>query len=359
MQPLARAANPPRRLHVGTYAPQGEGIYSFTIGPDGELTPVGLTANPGSPSWLVADTTAQRVYAAEEGADHVAVYAADATGRLALLQRLPSGGHGPAQMSLGAGRLWVANYSDGRFAALAMQGDGRLGAAQSWLGCPEGACGPDASQATRRPPGSFALGGHEGPHAHMIEISPDGRWLLGTDLGRDRLLVWPLTAEIPMAPRHAVALPRGGGPRHFVCHPTQPGLVYVLQEQASLLATVAFSDDGARVLDEVSVLPEGFAGTSHASGLLLAPGGQHLYAFNRLHDSLAVVSLAQPRAPRVVDHHWVHGSFPRSACRVGRHLYVCNQRSDHLSHFDTSRPEAPRFTGRQTPVPTPAGACAL
>jgi 6-phosphogluconolactonase (cycloisomerase 2 family) len=55
----------------------------------------------------------------------------------------------------------------------------------------------------------------------------------------------------------------------------------------------------------------------------------------------------------------VHGSYPRSACIAGTHLYVCNQRSDQLSHFNLGRPEAPRFTGRQTAVPSPAGACTL
>ena len=156
-----------------------------------------------------------------------------------------------------------------------------------------------------------------------------------------------------------LALSAGSGPRHFVFHPQDPGLVYVLQEESSTLSTVALTADGPRLVDEISVLPAGFAGTSYASDLLVAPGGRHLYALNRLHDSLAVLSLADPHQPRLLDHHWVHGSFPRSACQAGRHLYVCNQRSDQLSHFDVSRPEAPRFTGRQTPVPSPSGACSL
>ena len=91
----------------------------------------------------------------------------------------------------------------------------------------------------------------------------------------------------------------------------------------------------------------------------MAPGGRHLYALNRLHDSIAVLSLDDPHAPRLLDHPWVRGSYPRSACIAGTPMYVCNQRSDQLSHFDLSRPEAPRFTGRQTGVPSPAGACAV
>lgn len=354
----APPATTPRFLHVGTYAPAGQGIYRFAIADDGALQPLGVTPNTGSPSWLLVDAARQLVYAAEEGANHVAVYA-HARGALTLLQREPSGGASPCHLSLGAGRLWAAHYADARFAALAVQADGRLAAADSWPSCAGDDCRPGPRRAAKAPPGSQADSGHDAPHAHMLEPSPDGRWLLGTDLGRDRLLVWPLTASTPGAPAHELALSAGSGPRHFVFHPQDAGLVYVLQEESSTLSTVALTADGPRLVDEISVLPAGFAGTSYASDLLVAPGGRHLYALNRLHDSLAVLSLADPRQPRLLDHHWVHGSFPRSACQAGRHLYVCNQRSDQLSHFDVSRPEAPRFTGRQTPVPSPSGACSL
>lgn len=358
LMPATAAPLPPRFLHVGSYAPLGQGLYSFAIAANGGLKPLGITPNAGSPSWLAAHEG--RVYAAEEGGDHVAVYAQDEAGALQLLQRQPSGGRGPAHLSIAAGQVWVAHYGDARFAALALQADGRLGEAASWPSCAGADCSPGPTRAVKAPPGSQASSGHEAPHAHMIQLSPDGRWLLGTDLGRDRLLVWPAAAGAPTAPAQELALSPGSGPRHFAFHPGDPRWVYVLQEESSTLSTVELgAAAGPRLRSEVSVLPEGFAGTSYASDLLLAPGGRHLYALNRLHDSLAVLSLARPAAPHLLDHHWVHGSYPRSACRAGRHLYVCNQRSDQLSHFDLGRPESPRFTGRQAAVPSPAAACAL
>jgi 6-phosphogluconolactonase len=352
----ALAASPARFLHVGTYAPLGQGLYSFAIAADGALKPGAVTSNAGSPTWLATD--GQRVYAAEEGGSHVAVYVQDARGRLTLLQREPSGGQGPVHLSLDAACVWVAHYGDARFAALPLLADGRVGAAESWASCTID-CRPGPPQAAKAPPGSQACSGHDAPHAHMIQASPDGRWLLGTDLGRDRLLAWPLSATKSRGASQELALSPGSGPRHFVFHPQDASLVHVLQEESSTLSTIQLTPDGPRLVDEISVLPVGFAGTSYASDLLVAPGGRQLYALNRLHDSIAVIALDTPRMPRVLDHHWVHGSYPRSACVAGSHLYVCNQRSDQLSHFDLSRPELPRFTGRQTAVPSPAGACAL
>jgi 6-phosphogluconolactonase (cycloisomerase 2 family) len=357
MTPTVTASPAPRFLHVGTYAPLGEGIHSFALAADGSLRPAGVTPNSHSPSWLAAHDG--RLYATEEAGDAITVYSADSSGRLTLTQRQPSGGRGPAHLSIAAGQVWVANYGDGRFAALPLAADGHLGAPASWPSCTGPDCRPGPTRPHKAPPGSQANSGHDGPHAHMIEVSPDGRWLLGTDLGLDRLLVWPLGTGAPDTAPHSLTLSPGSGPRHFAFHPQEPRWVYVLQETSSTLSTVELTAEGPRLLDETPVLPAGFVGTSYASGLLVAPGGRYLYALNRLHDSLAVVSLAQPRRPRVLDHHWVHGSTPRSACRVGRHLYVCNQRSDHLAHFDLGRPESPRFTGRQTAVPSPAGACSL
>ncbi len=357
MPATAAPSSSPRFLHVGSYAPAGQGIYSFAIAADGGLKLLGLTSNANSPSWLTAHDG--RIYAAEEGDDHVAVYAQDAAGRLQLLQRQPSGGRSPAHLSIAAGRAWVAHYGDARFATLALQADGSLGAADSWPSCAGDDCRPGPQKAAKAPPGSQANSGHDAPHAHMIQVSPDGHWLLGTDLGRDRLLAWPRPDGRPQTAAQELALSPGSGPRHFAFNPHEPRWVYVLQEESSTLSTVELTASGPRLRDEIPVLPAGFAGTSYASDLIVAPGGRHLYALNRLHDSLAVISLARPAAPHLLDHHWVHGSYPRSAGRAGQHLYVCNQRSDQLSHFHLGRPESPRFSGRQTAVPAPAGACAL
>jgi 6-phosphogluconolactonase len=354
----AFAAPPPRFLHVGSAGLPGQGLYSFALGADGGLAPLGVTPNPHGPSWLAADAATRRVYAAEEAGDHIAVYAQGQDGWLTLLARAPSGGRGPVHLALGAERLWVAHYGDARFAELVRLPDGGLGEARSWPSCAGTDCRPGPARAASAPPGSQANSGHDAPHAHMVQPSPDGRWLIGTDLGRDRLIVWPLEGASAANARE-LALSPGSGPRHFVFHPADATLAYVLQEESCTLSTVALTPDGPRLLDEVSVLPAGFAGTSYASDLRVAPGGRHLYALNRLHDSIAVLSLDEPRRPRLLDHHWVHGSYPRSACIAGAHMWVCNQRSDQLSHFDLGRPEAPRFTGRQTAVPAPAGACAL
>src|SRR5581483_957728 len=85
--------------------------------------------------------------------------------------------------------LLVANYGSGQIAVLAIQPDGSLGEATDVV-APQGTLGP--ARAAAAAPGSFAVSGHTGSHAHMIATDPSGRFVLSTDLGYDRVYVWTL-----------------------------------------------------------------------------------------------------------------------------------------------------------------------
>lgn len=71
---------------------------------------------------------------------------------------------------------------------------------------------------------------------------------------------------------------------------------------------------GLRLLDEISVLPAGYAGTSHASDLLLAPDGRLLYALDRLFDAVSLLALDGQGQARLLDHVWTRrGAFSTCA----------------------------------------------
>ena len=83
-------------------------------------------------------------------------------------------------------------------------------------------------------PGQRPRGGRqEGPHAHSIGPSPDGRFVLACDLGIDRDGVPPGPDGQPFGPCWRTIPRRGGqsssGPRYFAFHPRLP-YVYVVNE---------------------------------------------------------------------------------------------------------------------------------
>jgi 6-phosphogluconolactonase len=375
---LTQQRQGPRLVYVGAYSsPQGpegshgngQGILLFHMNPaTGQLTQRELFANGSNPSWLAFDASHTHLYAANETSDYqgtnsgsVSAFTIDrSNGHLTLLNTVSSEGAGPAHLSVhpGGKHVLVANYHGGTVAVLPIQPNGALGKATE-VKHNQGAIGP--VHAASAPPGSFAISGHDRPHAHMIQADPSGQFVLASDLGLDQILVWKfdvekstLTANDPPF----VSLPPGDGPRHFTFHPNGRWL-YSLQEEGSTL--VLFDYDAGRgkltARQTISTLPKGFSGTNFTSEVLISPDAKFLYAANRLHDSIAYFSIGSDGALTYAGEEWTRGDYPRSFTidPSGSFLYSCNQRGDAIATFRVDRKTGRlTFTGEYTPVGTPA-----
>jgi 6-phosphogluconolactonase (cycloisomerase 2 family) len=133
---------------------------------------------------------------------------------------------------------FVANYLGGSIAVLPILAGGKLGSAVDTHRDTDSLGSRHASDA---PGGSFAISGHDSPHAHMIAPDPYNKFVLATDLGQDRIYVYRFDSAsgriTPLEDSPFVSLPSGDGPRHFAFHPNGRWL-YSLQEESS---TIAFS----------------------------------------------------------------------------------------------------------------------
>jgi 6-phosphogluconolactonase len=347
----------------------GRGIHLFEVNRNmGELAPSGIYQMGTSPSCLAVNASGTRLYSANEtdrvGQDHhgtVSAFAIDATsGDLELLNTVASRGAGPTFVSLPpAGRfLLVANYFGGSVAVLPILADGKLGDATD-IKADVGPIGPTA--ATNAPPGSFAVSGHDRTHAHMIQADPSGRFVLHVDLAMDQIFVWRFDEQagvLSPAETAAVALPPGDGPRHFCFHPNGRWL-YSIQEEGSTVVLFDFEATTGRLTPRqtVSTLPPGFAGSNFCSAILVSADGRFVYAGNRLHDSIAVFSIAADGTLTFVTEEWTRGDYPRSFAfdPAGEFLYCCNQRADNVTVFRVDRDSGGlAFTGLYTPVGNPS-----
>lgn len=372
---LQRAPSSRVLAYAGTYsapgggAPgRGQGIHVLEMNPaTGALAERDVVKTTANPTWLSLDRTRTHVYVANEvaagdtGMGSVGAYAIDrASGQLTLLNSVSSEGAGPAHLSIHpAGKhALVANYGAGTSAVLPIQPDGRLGTASD-VKRHQGTVGP--ARASSAPPGSFAISGHDRPHAHMIEADLSGRFVFTADLGLDQILVWrfdeangALTANDPPS----VALPPGDGPRHFAFHPKGRWL-YSLQEEASTVVT--FDYDAAagqlRAVQTVSTLPRGFSGTNFTSEIAISPDGRFVYVANRLHDSIAWLAIGKQGRLTWEGEEWTRGDYPRSFTidPTGRFLFSCNQRSDAIACFSIDAKSGRlTFTGQYTAIGSPA-----
>jgi 6-phosphogluconolactonase len=361
--------------YVGTYTGahgaqgHGEGIELFKLDlVTGELSRHAPAVKTPNPSWLALHPSKKFLYCVNEvddfegGNGSMSAFAIDpVTGALSALNRVSSKGPIPAYCSVDPdGKFaFVANYGGGSIAVLPILADGSLGQAVDFHQ-DRGAVG--SIHATDAPPGSFAISGHDAPHAHMIAADPHNRFVLATDLGQDRIYTYRFDratgklAAPPGAP--FVSLPTGDGPRHFAFHPNGHWL-YSIQEEASTVVFFHYdpSTGSLHAQQTVSALPPDFAGTSFGSEILVAPDGKALYAANRLHDTVAVFSIGAEG--RLIHRGEVStmADLPRH-CGIdpqGKFLFVCNQQGDSITSFRIE-PGAglPAFTGKYTAVGSPS-----
>ena len=291
----------------------------------------------------------------------VSAFAVDrASGQLTLLNTVPSGGVGPtyARLHQDGRHLFVANYAGGSVAVLPLLEDGRLGPATQVVRT-TGTVGP--KRAASAPPGSFAISGHDMPHAHQILPDPAGRFVIAPDLGLDRLFVWAFDATrglLTPAATPSIALPPGDGPRHVAFHPNGRWL-YSIQEEGSTM--VLFDYDartgGLTSRQTLSTLPPGYAGSNFTSGIAVSADGRFVYGANRLHDSLAIFAVGRDGTLQWVGEEWTRGDYPRSFTLDpnGQFLYCCNQRADHVTTFRVDKARGTlTFTGQYTAVGNPS-----
>ena len=347
----------------------GRGIHIFEMNrATGVLTPSGTFDSGTSPSCLVLNSAGTRLYSSNEtdrvGEDKegsISAFAiSPANGQLALLNTIPSGGAGPTYISLHpTGKfLFVANYHGGSVAVLPILPDGRLGPATD-VKKDSGTVGPRKS--ADAPPGSFAFSGHDRTHAHMIAPDPSGRFVLHVDLALDQIFIWKFDEKLGVLtlndPR-AIAFPPGSGPRHFCFH-ANGHWFYSLQEEASNIVLFDYDPSKGRLTARrtISALPPGYAGSNFCSEILVSSDGRFVYVGNRLHDGIALFSVARNGELKFVTEEWTRGDYPRSFNfdPTGQFLYCCNQRADNVTAFRVDRKTGRlAFAGHYTPVGNPS-----
>ena len=309
----------PMRLvaYAGGYAST---ITWFSVdGATGALSPSGsLAALGASPSFLAHNAAMTNLYAVDENATgRVGAYAIDpASGSLAFLDAVSSGGNGPAFLSVdGTGKfVLVANYGDGTVSVLPVGVGGRVGAASD----------------TRT----------AGAEAHMIIADPSNHFVFVPCKGVDYVAQYVFDAVAgtltPNAVPH-VSTAAGAGPRHLAFHPGGR-FAYLINETNSTMTAYAF-DSAAGTLAPIethSTVPAGFSGTNTAAEVWVHPSGRWVLGSNRGDDSIVVFSIAPSTGKMtLVGFTKAGGQTPRDFALdpAGTWLYAADQDSGLVVPF--------------------------
>jgi 6-phosphogluconolactonase len=371
--PLPAQATAPAAVYayafVGTYTPNGGGIYLFRLDrSSGALTQLQVFDDIRNPTWLAINPAQTCLYAVSEIDNYqgthtgaVVSYAIDSENlQIRRLGVVSSAGALPAHASVhpSGNFVFAANSGGGNVAVFPVGQAGALGEATDV----RPSVGPrHHARAMDDPPGQFAVSDHDGPHLHMVASDPSGQFVIANDAGLDLTLVWRfdaqagrlLPADVPV-----IAAPSGAAPRHFAFHPNGR-VFYNLYEHDAKIAVYDYdaAKGGLKPKQLVSALPPKFGGSNLSSEIIITADGRYLYVSNRLHSSIATFAVANDGQLRMISDVWVHGDSPR--CLTidpgGEYLYSCNQKGDSITSFRISPPTGGlQFTGRFEPVGSPA-----
>lgn len=170
-------------------------------------------------------------------------------------------------------------------------------------------------------------------HPHCAVFTPDGTWILATDMGADEVLAFPFdpeTGHVGDKVRAFRAAP-GSGPRHVVARGDR---VYLLNELNNTLVVLR-RDPGGMLseLQTVDTLPDDFTDFSHTAHLELSADGRHLYVSNRGHDSIMACDVLE--SGLVDRRRWFPcgGRWPWFFALRGDRMLVANTQSDNVTIF--------------------------
>lgn len=344
-------------VYFGTYTSgDSKGIYRAEFDSStGTLSDPTLAAETKNASFLALHPAGKHLYAVNEVSDTdgkpvgaVSAFSLEpATGNLTLINWSSTKGAGPCHLIVAPGGTHVlaANYGGGSAVCIPIKADGSLAEASSFVQHAGSSVNPSRQK---------------GPHAHSINLDPDGNFAVVADLGLDQVLVYRFNPEhgtlTPNDPPY-VMTPLGGGPRHFAFHPSGQ---FGYTNNEILLSVTAFRYDGSQgvlsPIQTISTVPDGtgLQGNSTAE-IRVHPNGKFLYVSNRGPDSLAVYSIEQntgmlTRVGIVPS----GGKIPRNFNLTpdGAYLLAAHQNSDNIVVFkinaETGLPEP---TGREINVP--------
>lgn len=325
---------------VGTYTQgKSEGIYRYRF--DSQSGKIDLqprqVIKSENPSWLTLSDDQRRLFVVNENGPgqrdtvgKVSSFAIDAKSHeVTPINQVESKGDEPTHSSLSPdGRfLFVSNYAvhpdpGGALAVVPVDTSGKLSAVAQTSTHPASHVDPERQASS---------------HVHSAVPTPDGKYLIASDLGANKLFVYRYdsTARQPLQPARnpAVELPAGSGPRH-VLFSHDGKHAYLTLEMSAQVALFDYHDGVFKRTQLIDLADKSVQQKNGAGGLHSSADGKFLYVANRGGANQLVVFAIAPATGQLkeIQRRSVEGTEPRefSIDPSGHFLLIANQKSNQI-----------------------------
>lgn len=260
-------------LFIGTYTKtcDSQGIYLYEFDTyTGEVKLKASTENIVNPSFLTVSKDKKFIYATNEDGNNSKVSAfrfTAAKNTIELINQVDAHGADPCHIINDDRKVIVATYSGGTISIFEKQSDGSLKFQQEFI----------------HKGSSINPERQEKAHLHMLQFSPDGKYILATDLGSDFIYVYqynPIQRNNTLEVKNAIKVKPGSGPRHLTFS-ADGQFVYLVQELDGTVSVFKYRDGNLQLIQETSVVAQNFKGKTSAADIHISSDGKFLYATNR------------------------------------------------------------------------------
>ena len=182
-------------------------------------------------------------------------------------------------------------------------------------------------------PNTLAIHSGSGPnterqeeaHPHFADITPDGKYIIATDLGTDEVYLY----DKDLKELSRCKLPSGVGPRHIAFNKDKK-TVYLACELSSEVAILELVGDKFIYKESLKTIPDDFIGQSFPAAIRVA--GDYLYVSNRGHNSITVFDIKEKK-PKLLGYADSYGENPRDFYIKGDRLVCGNRISGDITFY--------------------------
>ncbi|MBI5973717.1 6-phosphogluconolactonase [Staphylococcus caledonicus] len=309
------------RGYIGSYTKkEGKGIYRFELNEDSGQIETVETGYDIQASTYLAQTEDFLYAITKEGDDcGVAAFKKDDEGQLTLINKC-------LESTQGTG-CYISVSRNRKFLFEAVYGAGLARIYQ--LNKETG----EVVKLIEELAHDYTTGSHErqdNAHVHYINETPDGKYVVATDLGTDRVVAYTFGDE-GFKEHEITKFKDQDGPRHIAFH-RNGKYAYVVHELSNYVSVMQYNDGQFEELERHLTIPEDFEGDTKLAAVRLSHDQQSLYVSNRGHDSIAVFTVAEDGAAlNPVEIVKSGGEFPRdfNITESDEYLVCAHQEGDY------------------------------
>lgn len=317
-------------LLIGTYTKGGksQGIYTYNFNAqNGSIELKSLVRNVENPSFLAVSPDQKFVYAVNESGSTstVSSFAYDAvSGVLSPLNKREAKGTDPCYMSADESNVIIANYSSGSIIVYGRAADGSL---------------TEPKQIIQHTGKSIDPTRQTSAHAHMVQVTPDKKYLICTDLGEDMVYVYhynPMAKSNVLSLKTVIKTNPGTGPRHMTFSPNGK-FAYLVHEFNGSITVFSYSNGDFQKIQEIATTSQDFKGRVDGADIHLSPDGKFLYESNRGDaNTISIFSVFPTGRLQFISSVSTLGKGPRNFAidPSGKFLFAANQWSDEIVIFN-------------------------